>query len=100
MFCASVRRTPQLVIGGRSPSPRNDSAVSPRIIPGIKSVAEAIRWLMNAGIMWRQITRHGEAPIISAAATKSSARTDSSFDRTARPSPDQSRRPRMRVMPK
>ena len=43
MFCASVRSTPQEVIGGRKPSPRKESAVSARIIEGIERVSEAIR---------------------------------------------------------
>ncbi len=43
MFCASLSSTPQLVIGGRNPSPRKDSAVSPRIMLGITNVADAIK---------------------------------------------------------
>ena len=59
MFCASLSSTPQLVIGGRSPRPRNDSAVSPRIIDGMARVAEAIRWLMKFGSRWRPMMRAG-----------------------------------------
>ena len=44
--------------------------------------------------------RWGEAPISCAAAQKSSSRSASSFERTARPRPVQSIMPRMRVMPK
>ena len=43
IFCASFNRTPQLVIGGLKPKPKNDKAVSPSIIAGIDKVAEAIR---------------------------------------------------------
>ncbi|GIS90743.1 MAG: hypothetical protein CM1200mP20_07840 [Pseudomonadota bacterium] len=39
----SFNRTPQLVIGGRRPSPRKLNAVSPRIIPGMDNEADAIR---------------------------------------------------------
>ena len=38
MFCASLRSTPQLVTGGRRPRPRNERAVSPRIMLGTDSV--------------------------------------------------------------
>ena len=39
-----------------------------RIIDGIESVAEAIRWLMKPGRRWRPMMRAGLAPIIWAAA--------------------------------
>ena len=100
MFCASFSSTPQLVIGGRSPSPRKDNAVSPRIMLGIESVAEAIRWLVKLGIRWRKMTRLGFAPISTAAVQKSSSLSASSLERTERARPVQSRRPRMMVMPK
>ena len=58
MFWASFSSTPQLVIGGRRPRPRNYSAVSPRIMHGMESVAEAIRWLDEAG----QQMAHDDAP--------------------------------------
>ncbi len=67
MFCASFSSTPQLVIGGRRPRPRKLSAVSPRIIAGIDSVADAIRWLMKPGIRWRPMIRLGRAPMSCAA---------------------------------
>ena len=38
MFCASCSSTPQLIAGGRSPSPRNESEVSLMMIAGIASV--------------------------------------------------------------
>jgi hypothetical protein len=56
MFCASERSTPQLVMGGRRPSPRKESAVSPRIMFGIDRVAETIRWLVKAGRRCRRMT--------------------------------------------
>ncbi len=55
---------------------------------------------MKFGIRWRPITRAGDAPISSAACTKSSSRNASSLPRTARARPGQSSRPRMMVMPK
>ncbi len=67
---------------------------------GIDSVSEAMRWLVKLGSRWRAITRWGEAPISTAAEAKSSSRSASSFERTARASPGQSSRPRMMVMPK
>ena len=100
MFCASFSSTPQLVIGGRRPRPRNDSAVSPRIMPGIDRVAEAIRWLMKLGSRWRPMMRCGLAPISWAAVQKSSSRRASSLERTARARPVQSSRPRISVIPK
>ena len=39
---ASLSSTPQLVTGGLSPKPRNDRAVSPRIIAGTERVAETV----------------------------------------------------------
>ena len=47
------------VIGGLSPSPRKLSAVSARIIDGIDSEAEAIRWLMKLGSRCRPMIRDG-----------------------------------------
>ncbi len=46
---ASTSRMPQLVIGGLKPRPRKESAVSPRIMPGMAIVAEAIRCDMKPG---------------------------------------------------
>ncbi len=54
---------------------------------------------MKFGNKWRAITREGFAPISTAAVAKSSSRSASSFERTARPSPVQSMRPRITVMP-
>ena len=51
MFCASCSSTPQLIAGGRSPSPRNESDVSLMMIAGIASVVAAMMWLMNDGTM-------------------------------------------------
>src|SRR5206468_4232792 len=57
MFCASLSMTPQDTIGGRSPRPRKDSAVSPRIIDGIVMVAEAMRCEMKPGMGGRSRMR-------------------------------------------
>jgi len=100
MFCASFSSTPRLVIGGRRPRLRKLSAVSPKIMPGMAKVAEAIRWLMKLGSRCRPIMRLGVAPISCAAVVKSSSRKASSFERTARASPVQSTSPKMIVIPK
>ena len=67
IFCASLSRTPQLVIGGLNPSPRKDSAVSPFIELGTgvqlvsKTTINANRFLggafqfgsrIGAGVAW------------------------------------------------
>ena len=54
---ASCSITPQLITGSWSPSPRKLSAVSPRIMPGIDRVSDAIRWLITPGITCTNITR-------------------------------------------
>jgi len=80
------------------PRPRNESAVSPRIMPGIASVAESDQMLMKLGIKWRKMMRIGLAPhqfggnaeILLAQRTASA-----SARRWARPV--QSMRPRMTV---
>ena len=57
MFWASWSRTPQLIAGGRRPSPRKLSDVSLMMIAGIASVVAAMMWLMNDGTMWRKMIR-------------------------------------------
>ena len=47
-----------------------ESVVSPRIMPGIDSVSEAIRWLVKEGTMWRKMMRSSLAPASLAAMTK------------------------------
>ena len=42
MFCASCSRTPQLIAGGRRPSPRKLNDVSLMMIAGIASVVAAM----------------------------------------------------------
>ena len=66
---ASVNKMPQLEIGARNPMPRKLRAVSPKIMPGIVRVAEAIRCDMKPGIMWRPMIRALPAPISRAAST-------------------------------
>ena len=100
MFCASLSSTPQLIAGERRPIPRKLSAVSPRIMPGIASVAEAMMWLRKDGIRWRNMTRGPRAPSMRAASTKSSSRSDSSLPRTTRAMPVQPVRERMTVIRK
>src|SRR4029450_341336 len=68
MSVASLSSTPHEVMGGRRPNPRKLKAVSARIIEGMESVAEAMRWLMKPGSRWRPMMRPGLAPIIWAAA--------------------------------
>ena len=55
-----------------------------RIIEGMESVSEAIRWLAKFGTRWRAMMRVGDAPIRRAATAKSSSRRERSFERTAR----------------
>ena len=63
MFWASFNSTPQLTIGARRPKPRKLSAVSPKIISGIDSVAEAMMWLAKLGMRWRPMMRGVLAPM-------------------------------------
>src|SRR3989442_10921038 len=49
MFCASWRRTPQLIAGGRIPRPRNERDVSLMIIAGMASVLVAMIWERKVG---------------------------------------------------
>ena len=56
-------------------------------------MAEAIRWLMKLGSRWRAIILGGFAPINWATRAKSSSRSESNFDLTARAKPVQSNIP-------
>src|SRR6266481_3486687 len=99
MSVASFSSTPHEVMGGRSPRPRNDSAVSARIIEGMLSVAEAMRWLMKPGSRWRPMMRPGLAPIIWAAAAarpveQGQDEGDAEIDQQRRPGDGQRRRQR------
>ena len=60
-FCASLSSTPQLVMGVLIPSPRKLSAVSPRIIEGMVSVAITSTWLMVLGKRCRVMIQPAEA---------------------------------------
>ena len=68
-FWVSCSITPQLMAGGRRPSPRKLRPVSARIIPGMARVAVAMMWLLMAGTMWRRMTRFLVAPSTSEAST-------------------------------
>src|SRR6516164_3674029 len=48
IFCASCNSTPQLIAGGRIPSPRKESEVSLMINTGMASELVAMIWLRNA----------------------------------------------------
>jgi hypothetical protein len=50
-FCASCSRMPQLIAGGRRPSPRKLSEVSLTIITGKARLTAAMMWLANDGSM-------------------------------------------------
>ena len=69
MFCACCSSTPQLIAGARSPTPRKLSAVSPRIMLGIASVSEAIKWLSTPGTRYWNSSRGVPALSIRAAVT-------------------------------
>src|SRR5690606_36024995 len=66
--CQPVRAH-RLVMGGLRPRPRKLNAVSPRIMPGMDMVAEAIRCDMNPGTRCRAMIRLPFAPISCAART-------------------------------
>ena len=99
-FCAPCSSTPQLTAGGRSPTPRKLSAVSPRIIEGMRLEALTIRWLANAGSMCRNNWRRSGAPSSLAASTYSSSRSARNLLRTVRASPVQPRMDRTTVIAK
>src|SRR5262249_28919566 len=67
MFWASCRSTPQLIAGGRIPSPRKDRDVSLMIMAGMASVLVAMMWERNVGTKWRRMIRRWLAPAKSAA---------------------------------
>ncbi len=100
MFCASWRSTPQLIAGGRMPSPRKLSEVSLMIIAGMASVLVAMMWLRNVGTMWRRMIRGRPHPASSAARTKSSSRSARNRPRTSRPRVVQPTSERMTVIAK
>ena len=76
------------------------SAVSPRIMPGTWLLATTIRWLANAGSMWRATSRGRWQPSRVAASTNSSSRTASSLLRTTRAKPVQPSTDRISVIAK
>ena len=59
---ASFSKTPQEVMGGRSPRPRKDSAVSARIMLGTARVRLTITWEEVEGSRCRHMIRHSPAP--------------------------------------
>jgi hypothetical protein len=66
--------TPSDGVGGCTPSPRNDSTASSMIARGIAMVACTIRALSALGRMWPARIAGPEAPLATAASTKSSSR--------------------------
>ena len=80
--------------------PRNESAVSPRIIPGTARVAVAMMWLEKLGSMCLRITRGVSAPIRRAAITNSSSRSARKRPRTCLARAVHPNSDRMIVIPK
>ncbi|MNT48361.1 hypothetical protein D3C72_1851380 [compost metagenome] len=98
MFCASRSSTPQEIVGGWRPRPRNESEVSARIIAGTASVTEAMIWLEKLGSIWRKMMRPSGTPSSRAAATNSSVLSDRNRPRTTRASCAQPVRDRIMVI--
>ena len=100
MFWACWSSTPQLIAGGRSPRPRNESDVSLMIIAGIASVVAAMMCDRNDGTMWLRMIRVRLQPASSAAITNSSSRSERNRPRTTRASSVQPMSEMMTVMAK
>ena len=99
-FCACWSSTPQLIAGGRSPSPRKDNDVSLMTMAGIANVVAAMMWLMKEGTRWLTMIRVRLHPASSAAITNSSSRSERNRPRTTRASSVQPISEMMTVMAK
>ena len=73
-FWASFSITPQLVSGGTMPMPRKLRLLSPRIVPGMASVAVTMMWLSEPGRRCLLMIRQWLEPTTRAAITYSSWR--------------------------
>src|SRR5262249_16152678 len=65
---------PQAGSGGGTPSPRKDSDASAMITTPIVRLASTIDEFITLGSTWRRITRHRDAPAISASLMNSRSR--------------------------
>ena len=97
---ASLRRTPQEVMGGLSPRPKNDRAVSARIMWGTARVRLTMTWEEVEGSRCRHMIRHSLAPESRAAVAKSCSLSERTWPRTTRASPVQPKKERTTVTPK
>src|SRR5207245_11781239 len=75
MFWACWRSTPQLMAGGRRPSPRKDSEVSLMIMAGEARVGAAMMCLRKDGCKWQSMVREHDQPAYSATIPNSYSRT-------------------------
>ena len=75
------------MLGSWTPRPRKDRPLSPRIVPGIESVAATITYDVVLGRMCRTMTRRSPSPAARAARTNSSSRMLSTRPRMIRASP-------------
>ena len=65
---------PQAGSGGGTPTPRKDSDASAMITTPIVRLASTIAEFITLGSTWRRITRHRDAPAISASLMNSRSR--------------------------
>ena len=75
---------PQLALGGWTPTPRNESAASVRIVVAIMSGRSTMTTEMTLGRISEKISRRLDAPWAIAASTNSFSATDSTWPRTGR----------------
>ena len=68
---------PQLAPGGCTPTPRNESAASVRIVVAIMSGMSTMTTVMTFGRISEKISRRLDAPCAMAASTNSFSATDS-----------------------
>src|SRR5690606_38235180 len=90
---ASPIDRPQEGVGGGTPTPRNESAASAPIAPGIEMVVNTTIVAARLGSTWRNSTCAGEAPSAREARTNPALRSAIVCPRTTRAIEDQPNRP-------
>src|SRR6185312_1127796 len=75
---------PQLAVGGRMPTPRNESAASIRMFEGICRLANTMIGAVRLGRISRTMILASEAPSAREASTNSRSRSDSTRPLTMR----------------
>ena len=75
---------PQLAPGGWTPTPRNESAASVRIVVAIMSGISTMTTVITFGRISEKISRRLDAPWATAASTNSFSTTESTEPRTGR----------------